>query len=70
MSNNEASPREEYIPGVIPHEMYCTLCGIPFWSYMEFNGYTHKDEEDDRIWLSFFLGRKWCIFRIMSGLSC
>ncbi len=39
----------------VPHEEYCTLCGMPFWAYMELN---HRDAEDDISWLGYYLARK------------
>lgn len=39
-----------------PHESYCTLCGIPFWLYLEYNGFV--DSEGDFDWASYFLARK------------
>lgn len=38
-----------------PHEAYCTLCGVPFWLYMELSG---DDQDDSYYWVSYFLARK------------
>ena len=45
---------------IIPHEFYCTLCGVPFWEYIEDSGLEtfSEDDENDQIWLSYFLARK------------
>ena len=51
---SEAERRDESIP----HESYCTLCGIPFWLSWEPNGHTCKGEENCFAWVNYFFARK------------
>lgn len=49
---SDAERRDEELP----HEHYCTLCGVPFnlpW------GLPSEGDEDCFAWVNYFLARKW-----------
>ncbi len=52
---NMNAPEIAQLGGAVPHEEFCTLCGMPFWAYMELN---HHDAENDLSWLGYHLARK------------
>ena len=42
----------------LPHELYCTLCGIPFWFLWNLHGYFSAGDENFYAWVSYFLARE------------
>ena len=46
---------EHELGDFVQHEEFCTLCGMPFWAYMELGSH---DFEGDISWLGYFLVRK------------
>ena len=42
----------------IAHELYCTLCGVPFWVNWLRNVCTCKGDEDCFAWVNYFLARE------------
>ena len=53
-SLSEAERRDEGLA----HELYCTLCGIPFWLSRGPHSYTSEGEEDCFLWVKYFFARK------------
>ena len=51
---SEAEKRDEGLA----HELYCTLCGIPFWLSWDPHGYTSEGDENCFAWVSYFFARK------------
>ena len=48
----------------MPHETFCTLCGVPFWLRKELIDYTRKEfvdctgEQSGMAWFSLYVARK------------
>lgn len=40
------------------HELYCTLCGVPFWLYLNLGRGNPENGPDDLAWTGYFLARK------------
>ena len=51
---NEAERRDEGLA----HELYCTLCGIPFWLSWDPHGYTTEGNDNCFAWANYFLARE------------
>ena len=51
---SEAERRDEGLA----HELYCTLCGIPFRLSWVPHGYTSEGDENCLAWINYFLARE------------
>ena len=53
----QLSEAERRVEG-LAHELYCTLCGIPFWFSWDPHGYTSEGDENCLAWVNYFLARE------------
>lgn len=50
---------EQRLDGGLTHELYCTLCGIPFWLYIsEHFGPPADSNQGGFAWAAYYLARK------------
>ena len=51
---SEAERRDEGLA----HELYCTLCGIPFWLSWGLHGFTSEGDGNHFAWVNYFFARE------------
>ena len=52
------------------HQIYCTLCGVPFWSYAHLFRRDSGGRHHDPLWVSYYLARKSPKLDFVGELSC